>query len=576
MHDEITSLVREFQRYWENGEQPSVKTFFSRVKDEERSQLVQSIVPVDLRWRSQDSIRSAKAEYYDAAPESKELIDHLIAVHVGVVDSNEATHHSSGLSQTVNEITLEHTLRSPENDVDGHTLTANAVERIAVGRVGVPRSRFGDYELVEEIGRGGMGVVFKAKQLGLNRMIALKTILAPHLAGPDQILRFRREAEAAAKLDHSGIVSVYDSGTVQDTHYFSMAYIEGGSLSDLLKNGPMNQIEAARLIVTIADAVDYAHRQGVVHRDLKPSNVLLNRDGDPLVADFGLAKIMSLDSEATVSGRILGTPSYMAPEQASGKTSEVGPHSDIYAIGAILYRMLTGRPPFQEDTPSSTVRAVLDQDVVPPRKMRRGIHRDLETICLKCLEKEPADRYRSAGELAVDAQHFLNDEPIKAQPVGVIRSIWRWYTGRRDSSAQVAGGYAIIAGLILMIWNVMGLVAVSLQSSYDETRHNALAEIASGLFGQSIPTVVVGWYTLKRKRWALYGGALVTISAVCFTFWLYVGLTELNSIKSRPFDAQSALLLIISAIAMILYLTAVYALRKRNLRTSDLNHLPST
>ncbi len=485
----------------------------------------------------------------------------LDPVKLDQADGDQPTHRSSSPPQTVFDVAEQQpTSCSGSQDAppDSHLAPpfASLTDQFL-------HSAFGDYELIEELGRGGMGIVFKAKQVGLNRTIALKTILAPHLAAPDQIARFKREAEAAAQLHHPGIVSVYDSGTIQNIHYFSMAYVDGGSLSDLLQQGPMNRQQAVKLMIAIADAVAYAHHSGVVHRDLKPSNVLLNRHGEPLVADFGLAKIMSLDGEATASGRVLGTPSYMSPEQASGNIRRVGTHSDIYSLGAILYRMLTGRPPFQEDTATNTIRAVLDQEALPPRKLRPGIDRDLETICMKCLEKEIPDRYQSVDELKQDLQRFANDQPIRAQPIGVIRSVWRWYTGRRDSSAMVAGGYAMISGTILSLWNLVGLVAVPMQSSYDAIRTVAVTEIFIGLMAQSLPTVALGWFTLKRRPGAIYAGALVSGAAFGFALSLYVGYTRLNSIQSQPFDALSALLLIMSAIAVILYLIALYAQRKR-------------
>ncbi|QEG43828.1 serine/threonine-protein kinase [Roseimaritima ulvae] len=473
-------------------------------------------------------------------------------------DPNQATHRSGSRPPTVRDQGEPGSIARFDRASTHLTGSPSA----SIGGRFIPSS-FGDYELLEELGRGGMGIVFLAKQVGLNRTIALKTILAPHLAASDQITRFKREAEAAAKLDHPGIVAVYDSGTVDNIHYFSMAYVDGGSLSDRLRQGLFNQQQAVQLLIAIADAVAYAHDQGVVHRDLKPSNVLLNQKGDPLVADFGLAKIVSLDAEATVSGRVLGTPSYMSPEQAAGNIRGVGPHTDIYSLGAILYRLLTGRPPFQEDTISNTIRAVLDQEPLPPRNLRPGIERDLETICMKCLEKEVADRYQTVDELKQDLQRFANDQPIKARPVSVIRAVWRWYTGRQDSSALVAGGYAMILGTILTLWNLVGLVAVPMQSSYDAVRWVALNEILMGLIAQSLPMVVLGWFTLKRRPAAIYAGTLVAAAAFAFAISLYVGYTRLNSIQSRPFDALSALLLIMSAIGVILYLIALYAQRKR-------------
>jgi len=231
---------------------------------------------------------------------------------------------------------------------------------------GVVRS-FADYALIRKIASGGMGVVYPARQESLRRTVALKTILTGDQASTEEIQRFRREAEAAAQLDHSGIVPIFEVGEHAGQHYFSMGYMEGGSLADRTKDGPLPPRQAGELVRQVAEAVAYAHQQGVIHRDLKPSNILLDRDGHPKVSDFGLAKQVRGLSQLTVTGQVLGTPSYMAPEQAAGKTDEVGPAADIYSLGALLYCLITGRPPFQAAAPIETLRQVVEQEPVPPR-----------------------------------------------------------------------------------------------------------------------------------------------------------------------------------------------------------------
>ncbi|MEE8155375.1 MAG: serine/threonine-protein kinase, partial [Phycisphaerales bacterium] len=245
--------------------------------------------------------------------------------------------------------------------------------------------RFGDYELEREIARGGMGVVFKARQVSLNRPVALKMILASQLASHDEVQRFYVEAEAAAKLDHPGIVPIYEVGEQDGQHFFSMGLVEGGALGDLVKDGPVSPRQAAKLVQAIADAVQYAHARNIVHRDLKPANILLDNDGQPKVTDFGLAKNVEGSSGLTISGQILGTPSYMPPEQAAGKMHETGPLSDVYALGAILYCLLTGRPPFQGSGVLETLKQVQETEPIPPRQLNQKVDLDLETICLKCL-----------------------------------------------------------------------------------------------------------------------------------------------------------------------------------------------
>lgn len=285
---------------------------------------------------------------------------------------------------------------------------------------------FADYELLGEIARGGMGVVFKARHRELNRIVALKMILSGAFADPTEISRFRIEAQAAAKLSHSGIVPVFDTGEQDGCHYFSMAFVDGGSLSQRLQNGPLPPREAAELLMKLAEAIAYAHENGVVHRDLKPGNVLLDEHGEPKITDFGLAMRTDLNSGMTQSGAIMGTPSYMSPEQAAGRVHDVGPHSDTYALGAILYCLLTGVPPFRGSSSAELLNRVIN-DPPPPLKSAQGaLPFDLQTICLHCLEKNPQDRYATANDLAEDLSRYLNNYPIHARPIRGVTKLWRW------------------------------------------------------------------------------------------------------------------------------------------------------
>ena len=245
------------------------------------------------------------------------------------------------------------------------------------------------YEILGELGRGGMGVVYKARQVGLDRVVALKMILAGGHAGPKHLARFRAEAEAVAQLQHPNIVQVHEVGEHEGKPFFSMEFCPGGGLDRKLQGTPLPPAEAARLVETLARAVHAAHQQNVIHRDLKPANVLLGADGTPKVTDFGLAKRLDADKMLSLTGQVLGTPSYMPPEQAAGKTLQVGPAADIYALGAILYECLTGRPPFKAASAIETLLQVVRDDPVPPRRLQSKTPRDLETICLKALAKEP-------------------------------------------------------------------------------------------------------------------------------------------------------------------------------------------
>jgi tetratricopeptide (TPR) repeat protein len=286
--------------------------------------------------------------------------------------------------------------------------------------------RFGDYELLEEIARGGMGVVYKARQVSLNRTVAVKMILAGQLAGAPEVLRFRGEAEAAAHLNHPNIVAIHEIGQYDGQHYFSMDYVEGQNLAEFVGQKPLPPKQAAKYLKTIAEAIQYAHEGGILHRDLKPSNILIDQSGQPRITDFGLAKRMKGDSDLTISGQVLGSPNFMPPEQAAGKRGQVGPQSDIYALGAILYYLLTARPPFAGESMTETLQLVVTTEPASPRLLNPTVPRDLETICLKCLSKEPERRYKSAQELADEVDRFLKGEPVHARPVGATGKAWRW------------------------------------------------------------------------------------------------------------------------------------------------------
>jgi WD40 repeat protein len=308
------------------------------------------------------------------------------------------------------------------------------------------------YDLLGVLGRGGMGVVYKARQLRLNRLVALKMILAGAHAGERELARFRTEAEAVARLQHPHIVQIYEVGEADGTPYCALEYCDGGSLDKKLRGTPQPSREAARLVETLAGAVHAAHQAGIVHRDLKPANVLLTADGQPKITDFGLAKKLDSATGQTASGAIMGTPSYMAPEQAGGQSKEVGPAADIYALGAILYELLTGRPPFKAATSMDTLLQVVSAEPVPVRQLQPKLPRDLETICLKCLQKESPKRYASAVALAEDLRRFQAGEPIAARPVGRLERAWRWC----KRNPAMAGGLSLGA-LSLLLGSILAL-----------------------------------------------------------------------------------------------------------------------
>ena len=308
---------------------------------------------------------------------------------------------------------------------------------------------FGDYELLEEIARGGMGVVFKARQISRDRIVAVKVIRSEWLAGSDEVRRFHVEARTASQLDHPNIVAIHEVGAVGGQQFYSMKLVEGRSLEDLARDQPLTPYQAARYVEKISLAIHYAHSRQILHRDLKPANVLVDQDDEPQVTDFGLAKVMQAERGVTMSGTVMGSPSYMPPEQARGDIAAVGVESDVYGLGAVLYELLCGRPPFRAETTLETLRQVQEQDPVAPRLLHPSLPRDLETICLKCLEKPRERRYPTALEVAADLARFQKNEPIRARPVGVVARTARWC--RRKPALAGVGVTALLLLLVVAI-----------------------------------------------------------------------------------------------------------------------------
>ncbi len=355
-----------------------------------------------------------------------------------------------------------------------------------------PPPALGEFELIEELGRGGMGVVYRAHQQSLDREVALKVILHGTQASPADQARFQAEVSAAAQLDHPNIVPIYEVGSDQGWDYFGMKLVEGSTLSKSFATGPLPERQAAQLVMTIARAIQYAHERGVIHRDLKPANILIDEHGEPHVTDFGLAKRITSATSLTQSGAILGTPSYMAPEQASGGRGNVGPLCDVYSLGAILYALLTGRPPFQGASPVDTLLMVLEQDLLPPRLLNRRVSRDLEMIVLRCLQKPAELRYKSPGELANDLRAFLEGESILARSGRLTDVVGRVF--RETHHATLLENWGV-----LWMWHAAVLLVLCL---------------------------ITNWLHLQQERWpifsyhwpyvALWGGGLAVWAPI---FW---------------------------------------------------------
>ncbi len=315
-------------------------------------------------------------------------------------------------------------------------------------------TRFGDYELLEEIARGGMGVVYKARQTKLDRIVALKMILGGRFADPTEVRSLYQEAETVARLDHPNIVRVHEVGEHQGHHYFSMDYVEGPTLGEIVRESRPGFLEAARMVRVLARAIHYAHTSGVLHRDLKPSNILVDRRRRLRITDFGVAKRINQTSAATTAGRVTGTPAYMPPEQAAGTSTAVGPHSDVYGLGAILYELLSGRPPFTGATTVDVLAKVQEDDPVRPSLLEPTVPRDLETICLTCLAKDPRRRYATAEHLAADLDRFLAHQKIKARPPSGWQLTVKWC--RRSpvlATALMLVGLMIVVGGVGLLWH---------------------------------------------------------------------------------------------------------------------------
>jgi serine/threonine-protein kinase len=431
-------------------------------------------------------------------PELAQAIDCLDAIDhlVPSARSSAAHSHSPAIHSVATQIPSTQDLHS-----------VRAVDR---GSETPALGDFGDYDLICEIGRGGMGVVYRAQQKSLDRLVAVKMILASHLASAEQVQRFRTEAKAAAKVCHPNIVGIHEIGELHGQHYFVMEHVEGRSLSQMLDQGPMDPEAAAACVAKIARAVHHLHMHGIVHRDLKPSNVLTDSEGEPHLTDFGLAKTLFGDSHMTHAGAIVGTPSYMSPEQASGRVAEVGPSSDIYSLGALLYDLITGRPPFRESTPLDTLVQVLEGEPRLPSELNPRVPSDLELICLRCLEKVPELRYKSADELADDLERFLKGETVEARPPNVLMRVRRW--SRREPA--LASRLAVLALCVAIVqvnyWHTKGSPdRVDPRAHLEVMLSLGVWAIASFCFQQLVGREK--WSEAVRYAWAATDALLLTL-----------------------------------------------------------------
>lgn len=410
-------ICEDFEAAWRAGNRPALENCLGKLGPEADAELLGELLPLELELRCEAGESPTPEEYAARFPAFAEVVDRTFH------DRGATVFHPSVVGEPADRPTPRRHKIGDRTEVDLQAV-------------------IGDYKLIDEIARGGMGVVYKARQVSLNRVVALKMILSGQMATTVERRRFLREAELAANLDHPNIVPIYEVGEHEDRPFFSMKLIDGPSLSRQIARYRDDPRSAARLVTTLARAVDYAHEKGFLHCDLKPSNVLLDDQGRPYLTDFGLARRAGVDSSLSISGTILGTPSYMAPEQATGSRAGLGPTTDVYGLGAILYELLAGRAPFRAPTIMETVVQVLERDPAPPREIRPEIPRELESICLKCLEKAPRDRYTNANALARDLDSYLKGEGIEAAGPGARLRRWN---RREPELVSRLGGLGLMA-----------------------------------------------------------------------------------------------------------------------------------
>ncbi len=403
INDRIDLVCDAFEKAWLGGEQPRIEDYLSaKLSADERPRLLRELLIAELELRRKtDKALPSSDEYRKRFPEAVSVVEEVFQ-----------------------------SVAKPDGDVA--ELFAPTI-LTGMGSADAGRhSKVGDYELLHEIARGGMGVVYKARHTKLGRLAAVKLIRSGDLAGEEEVRRFYAEAEAASQLDHPGIVPLFEAGQENGQHYLAMAFVDGPSLWQKVKEQPLEPREAARVMQQVAEAVQHAHERGIIHRDLKPQNILMTSTGQARVTDFGLAKQMATDSSLTATGQVMGTPSYMPPEQASGSVKELDQRADVYSLGATLYCLLTGRPPFQAATLTETLRQVAEQDPVSLRLLNSSIPVELEAICSKCLAKSREHRYGSCRELGEDLERFLKGEPVSVSILNWSGKLRRAVQRNRD------------------------------------------------------------------------------------------------------------------------------------------------
>jgi serine/threonine protein kinase len=516
--DEFEHVIRRFEDAWQGRARPEIVAYLPTGAG--RTLLLTELVQVDLEYRLRAGESARVEEYLARYPELTD--DPNVILELIASEHEFRRRRDPGLALS------EFFQRFPQYraELPGHigrvTIDGRDIPRGLTDQRAEAMPEVVGYEVLGLLGRGGMGIVYEARQLGLDRTVALKMALAGFQAGPKDLARFRAEAAALARLQHPNIVQIYDVGETAGRPYFAFEFVAGGSLAHYLRGTPQPVRPAAQFVEILARAVQAAHANGVIHRDLKPANILLRDEREramgeprnlsppasdlaslvPKITDFGLAKCAgggeSRDLRGpTVTGDLVGTPNYMAPEQAMVPRQPVGPAADVYALGAIFYELLTGRPPFTGETPLATVLQVLNNEPVSVTNLQPNVPRDLETICLKCLRKEPRQRYSSALELAEDLQRFLRDEPIRARPVRAAEKLWRWVRRRPVPAGLLAAGL-LAPAVALITMSLLSARLVRSNALESAAQQAELLEEATTEYSRTVQRVEKAGFTVNK------------------------------------------------------------------------------
>jgi serine/threonine-protein kinase len=438
---EIDAACLRFEAAWQAGQRPRIEDYLGQTREPTRSALLAELLRLDLEYRRRNGETPAEQEY------------------------------ASRLEGEPGEVLRQAFAAAP----------AGVLPQVP------------GYKVLAELGRGGMGVVYRAWQVKAGRLVALKMVLAGEMASPGERDRFATEARAAAGLNHPNIVTIYEVAEHAGRQYFTMELVGGGSLAEQVARGPLPSRRAAEVVLAVARAVHYAHQHKVIHRDLKPANILLDEAGQPHVTDFGLAKRLDAQATRTRTGTVIGTPGYLAPEQAAARGDEPTPATDVYGLGAVLYALLTGRPPFQAETLLDTLTQVMLQPPAPPRLLNPNIDRDVETICLKCLEKAPGDRYASAEQVAEELGRYLRGEPIEARPPGWVQSLSRGLGKRREVLDPLSWSRLSFLGGVLGFWTHLAVYYLT-QTGKSASLFAPLMAVHAAL------SALLAWVYLVRRR----------------------------------------------------------------------------